>query len=328
MKRVGMIGFFGWGNFGDELFLKAHRQHLAEDFELEVAHDISAAPYFSRPVTEVVDQYDGFLVGGGDLINPMRVSELYWRLEFLSKPVFVYGIGVPNQRGQRANVIEHYRKFFEHDNCKIIVARDPESYTWLKKTFNIDEKLHWYPDPVCALAKPSPIEDEKKVLGVVMREHRSLDQNMDHVRSMIDRAKDYGYHIRHIVLANQELGEGDRRRAELIAEEGEEVVHSNDLDEMCQQISACSLLATIKFHGLVVATMYGVPAIAMSVTPKNKNFLRMIQRPEMCASYTDPKLADRLSRHPARIHQRVRADLYNRSRDGYALLRSQMLSGI
>ncbi len=43
--------------------------------------------------------------------------------------------------------------------------------------------------------------------------------------------------------------------------------------------------------------------IAMSVTPKNRNFLKMIDRAEMLTSYTEPKLKDRLTMYPAPIHQ-------------------------
>lgn len=323
-NRVAMIGYFGWGNFGDELFLKVHRQRLESKFELFVGNDLTAEPYFSRSVSDLVVESDAFLIGGGDLLNPMRVSALYWQMDFLEKPVFVYGLGVPNQPFRRENVMEHYRQFMAHENCRLVVARDVESYTWIKENLDPGEKLQWFPDPVCAMNRPEPLPMEQLTLGVVMREHRSLSADMTPVRKMIDHAKVLGYRVKHIVLANKQLGKGDFERAELIAQEGEEIFVSEDLDEMCREISACSLLATIKFHGLVVATMYGVPAIAMSVTPKNRNFLRMIERPEMLASYTDSGLKDRLSRYPARIHQRVRADLYNRAVAGYQLLEREL----
>ncbi|GEK79692.1 polysaccharide pyruvyl transferase family protein [Agrococcus baldri] len=328
MKRIGMVGYFGWGNFGDELFLKVHRQQLGETYDLKVVHDLQQEPYHSRPLAEVVEDYDAFLIGGGDLLNPLRVSGLYWQMEYLKKPVFIYGLGVPNQPYRRENVLDVYREFFDHENCKLIVARDIESYNWIKENLNPGDKLTWYPDPVCAMDRPAALPNTEKTLGVVMREHRSLNQDMSSVRTMIDTAKGMGYKIRHLVLANMELGKGDLERARLIAEPDEEVFYSDDLDEMCQQISACSMLATIKFHGLVVATMYGVPSVAMSVTPKNRNFLRMIERQEMLCSYTNEKVFERISHYPARIHQRVRADLYYRARQGYERLASEMAAHV
>lgn len=324
MKRIGLIGYFGWGNFGDELFVKVHRQRLGDTFDLDVTHDLLEAPYYSRPVSEVAEEFDGFLLGGGDLLNPLRVSELYWNMDYLRKPVFVHGLGVPNQPFRRDGVIEHYRRFLGHENCKVVIARDVESHNWLKENLDLGDKLHWYPDPVCAMDKPAPTPSKDKVLGVVMREHRSLDQEMGPVRALIDQAKEQGYKIKHLVLASMSLGQADLSRAQLIAESGEEIVQSEDLDELCQAVSACSHLASIKFHGLVVATMYGVPSIAMSVTPKNRNFLRMIERPEMLCSYTEPTLQQRLPHHPARIHNRVRSGLYNQAVRGYQHLQSTM----
>lgn len=321
MKRIGMVGYFGWGNFGDELFLSAHRQHLGRDYELVVANDLLHAPYFSRSVEELVDEFDAILIGGGDLLNPARVSDLYWQMDFLKKPVFIFGLGVPNQRLKRQGVLDHYRQFMAHENCKLVVARDVESYTWIQKNLDPGDKLEWYPDPVCSLSRPEPTPPQEKTLGVVMREHRSLSEDMAPLRQLIDTAKGMDYKVKHIVLSTMGLGQDDLERARKIAQPDEEIVTSEDLDTLCQEISSCSALASIKFHGVVVATMYGIPSIAMSVTPKNRNFLRMIERPEMLSSYTNENLYRHLSFHPARIPQKVRGALYRESTAGYHRLK-------
>ncbi|MGO0577039.1 polysaccharide pyruvyl transferase family protein [Ornithinimicrobium panacihumi] len=323
-KRIALVGFFGWGNFGDELFVDAHRQMLEPKYELFVANDLTAAPYFSEGVQPVVDHADAVLVGGGDLINPAQVSQLYWKQEFLQKPTFVYGIGVPSQPFTRKPVMDHYARFLQHDNCKLVVARDVESHDWLAKNFDLGDRLHWYPDAVCAYRRPPAVRTTEKIFGIVMREHRSLDSDMSHVRAMADEAKRLGYTVRHLVLSNKVLAEGDLGRAKLIATPDEEIFHSDSLEEMCIEISKCTLLASIKFHGMVVATMYGVPTIAMSVTPKNKNFLRMIQRPEMAAGYRDPHLKDRVTAHPAKIHTLVRGNLHRRAVAGYEVLKDAL----
>lgn len=329
-KKIGLVGYFGWGNFGDELFLEVHRQHLEGDYDLFVANDLLEEPYFSRPVADLADESDAFIIGGGDLINPLRVSGLYWDMDFLAKPVFIFGIGVPKQPFERVKVLDHYRRFTRHPNCKLVVARDQESYDWLKKNLELGDKLQWYPDPVCTLRKPAPaqIKAGEKVLGVTMREHRSLSEDMSPLRNMIDTAKGMGYSIKHIVLANQSLGKADLGRAKLIAQGDEEIVYTEDLHEMCREISSCSMLASIKFHGMVVATMYGIPTIAMSVTPKNRNFLRMIEREEMLASYTSDSLFERVSYHPARIHNRVRYHLRSQAEKGYDLLARELKASL
>lgn len=323
-KKIGLIGYFGWGNFGDELFLKVHHQHLDPYFELKVIHELLHEPYFTRPIEEIVDEYDAFIIGGGDLLNPVRVSTLYWQEAYLKKPVFIYGIGVPNVKWSRADVLNTYRKFFQHENCKLVVPRDVESFNWIQKNILPTGRLEWFPDPVCSMRKPPSNPPSKKTLGVVMRKHRSLIEDFSALRMMIDEAKKMDYQIKHIVLGNLEIGSGDYEMAQLIAEDGEEIVYLNSLDEMCQAISSCSLLASIKFHGLIVASMYGIPTIAMSVTPKNRNFLRMLERGEMLASYTDPMLYKRLSYFPSVIPHPVRIKLYRESCNGYKLLIKEM----
>lgn len=322
--KIGLIGYFGWGNFGDELFLEVHKQHLGNEYELEAVNDLLEDPYFSRPISEIVEEYDAFIIGGGDLINPVRISNLYWQMDFLKKPVFIFGIGVPNVKWSRENILNHYRKFFEHPNCKLVVARDIESYNWIEANIKPKGKLAYYPDAVCSYNKPPKIDTKEKILGVVMRNHRSLDSNLSHVRTMINEAKQMGYTIHHIVLSNLSLGEADYEKAKEIAEEGEEIFYSESLEKMCQEISKCSLLASIKFHGMIVATMYGIPTIAMSVTPKNRNFLRYIERPEMLQSYTNENLYKHLSYFPAKIPTCVRSKLFRGSKEGYALLKSML----
>ena len=327
-KKIALIGYFGWGNFGDELFLSTHHQMLSDTYDLFAANDLTKEPYFSFPVSDLVEKADAFLIGGGDLLNPTRVSPLYWKKEYLEKPVFIYGLGVPRQTHNRPKVIAHYKEFLQHPNCKMVVARDIESYTWIKNNIDPGDKLMWYPDPVCALRRPPATPPKEKTLGVVMREHRSLDPNMQPVQDLITQARDMGYKIKHLVLANMELGKEDMKRAKIIATEGDEIFYSDDLNEMCQAISSCSLLATIKFHGMIVATMYGIPSIAMSVTPKNLNFLRMIERSEMAASYTNPNVKDHLSYYPARIPQLVRGNLYRRSTEGYQVLKKALAEAL
>src|SRR5699024_311228 len=108
---------------------------------------------------------------------------------WLQKPVFIYGIGVPRQTMRREHVLGHYRDFMNHDNCKLVVARDIESYEWLRDNLQLGDKLTWYPDAVCAMARPEPYDSDEKVLGVVMREHRSLSEDMAPLREMINKAK-------------------------------------------------------------------------------------------------------------------------------------------
>jgi polysaccharide pyruvyl transferase WcaK-like protein len=321
MKKIGLVGYFGWGNFGDELFVEAHKQHLGSTVKLEPVHDILEEPYFSRDLSEVVKNYDGLLIGGGDLLNPVRISTLYWRKEYLEKPVFITGLGVPNLKWSRQDILQRYRAFFQHKNVKMVIARDPESTKWINEHIQPNVEAKFFPDPVCSLRRPEVEQSKEKLLGVVIRSHRSLTGDLSHLRKLIGVALSQGYKIRHIVLGTKSIGEADYEITKSFAIPGEEIVYTESLEDQCRAIGECHALASIKFHGLIVATMYGIPTIALSSTPKNKNFLRMIDRLDLSSGYNQEDLHTRMFHYPARIHQIVRAHLYKQSTAGYRELR-------
>lgn len=319
-----MVGYFGWGNFGDELFVAAHRQHLDRMVDLHCVHDILQEPYFSRNLADIVNEYDGFLIGGGDLLNPVRMSTLYWRKEFLAKPVFITGLGVPNLKWNRLDILNAYREFFSHENIKLVISRDPESTNWINANIKPRVEAKFFPDPVCSLRRPEATQSREKLLGVVIRSHRSLTGDLSHLRRLIEKAQGMDYKVRHIVLGTDSIGKADYEITKTFALPGEEIIYTESLAEQCRAIGECHALASIKFHGLIVATMYGIPTIALSTTPKNRNFLRMIDRMDLFGGYNQPDLHTRMFHYPARIHQTVRANLFKQSTAGYTQLKEAL----
>jgi polysaccharide pyruvyl transferase WcaK-like protein len=126
-RRIGLVGYFGWGNYGDELFLRVWNKELARVGRPEVVHQLTRAPYFTDPPKRVAKRYDAFVIGGGDLVVPWNFSRLYWRPEWLTKPVYVAGVGVPTWGEPKDSVIQDLRRFLQHPNVRYISARDPES---------------------------------------------------------------------------------------------------------------------------------------------------------------------------------------------------------
>ncbi|XOT95774.1 polysaccharide pyruvyl transferase family protein, partial [Alcaligenes pakistanensis] len=124
---IGLVGFFGWGNFGDELFVRVFEEWLGKSYELKIMNDLTHKPYFSRPLEELVDEVDAIVIGGGDLIIPWAMSDLYWREEYLKKPVFIVGVGVPTWSESNPKIVDRYKKFLTHENVKHVNVRDMES---------------------------------------------------------------------------------------------------------------------------------------------------------------------------------------------------------
>lgn len=324
--RIGLVGYFGYGNFGDELFVQAHNKYLSDKFDLKVVHDLLAAPYFSKEKFDELSSYDGFLIGGGDLINASVVSELYWRDEYLKKPVFVYGVGVPAPGRKSSKAINHYKSFFQNENVKLTVLRDEQSCKYFNYVIAPRNRAVFSSDAVCALDMPKARDYGEKTIGFCIREHRTVVGNYDHVREAADYAKKLGFTVKFIVLANGYLGNGDYQRALELSRPDEEVIFTQDLKEMCSTIGGLDLLVSIKFHGMIVASMYGVPSLQLSNTPKNINFLNYIERLELASDYLDPCLYQRIPRNPARLHSLLVKKLKDSSIKGYHLLKTKMSS--
>lgn len=66
--HIAASGYYGMGNFGDDLFLHTLRQ---------VFHDHHVYPWNSRLDPR---QTDAFIIGGGDLITPYSFSPYYFPL--------------------------------------------------------------------------------------------------------------------------------------------------------------------------------------------------------------------------------------------------------
>lgn len=313
-RRIGLIGFFGWGNYGDELFLKLWQKELIRAGTPEIVHQINKSPYFVDPVATVAKRYDAFVIGGGDLVIPWNVSKLYWRREWLTKPVYIAGVGVPTWGEPKDSVIAHMREFFQHPNVRYISARDPESAAWITENLAPKVPVQWAPDLVFALDLP-PVSkpDGPPILTVVTRRRRGGPDDYTQVLRLCDRAREEGYRIRHLVLATGSTGKSDLEAAEEFAVDDKELVYSEELDDLTRAIGESTAMVSMKFHGTVVAVAYGVPSIVLSPTDKSRNLYRMIGQERLLSHLNHENLPDKLDEAATPIPEEARGDLKNRA---------------
>jgi polysaccharide pyruvyl transferase WcaK-like protein len=307
--RVGLVGFFGWGNYGDELFIEVFREHLGGRLELQPIFDSVTPPYTTAPLREVVDATDAVLIGGGDIVSPWSRRSRYWAGEFLRRPAFVAGVGVPTWRPADPGAVREVRRFFRHANVRFIHARDEESGRWIETHLEPRIPVVTAPDLVCALTLPPVARpSDPPILGIVVRK-RDQPDDLTHVRRLAERGAELGYRVRTIVLATGSTRPDDLEATRALGFAGAELVESDGLQDLTRAIGECTVLATMKFHGLVVATMYGIPAFALIRTDKNINFLRRIGRLDLVSGVDDPELADHLTRDVPPIDPRIPGEL-------------------
>ena len=285
---VGLVGFFGWGNYGDELFLQLWRRVLSPYFDVSVAHDLLVPPYLSRDPDTVADAYEAIVIGGGDLVLTDRVSELYWRREWLRKPVYVCGVGVTlHDRLRRQPVIEEMAEFFSHPNVQYISARDEESAAWIRAHLRPRVPVQVHPDLVFGLSLPAPDADRlgtggRPTLGISVRQGK-FDQDNDYsgLARLVEAARDRGYAISVLELGNGRQRHRDAPALTQLPFAVDSVVSGRTPDEISAAIGALSAFATMKFHGLLVALRYGVPSLALSPNTKNSTLLASIGRTDL-----------------------------------------------
>ena len=327
--KVGLVGFYGPGNYGDELFLEVFRQHLAPAIDLDVVFDSPTKPYFQRPVRDVVREHDAIVIGGGDLLVPWGLGDRYWLPDYLRRPVHIVGVGVPTWRPAKPAVVDQLRRFIRHRNVRSMVVRDAESAAWIREHLDPRVAVETAADLVFALDLP-PAErpSDRPILGINVRWREGGD-DYTALRALAARGQDLGYRLRTIVLSTDDVRARDERAFAELAIDGPEVerVASDDLGVLTRAIGECSILASHKFHGTVVATAYGVPAISMSTTDKNRNLLARLGRPEMVRAFDDPSLPDLITRPAVPPDPAITAAMAREARTALATLRERLLSG-
>lgn len=326
---VGLVGFYGPGNYGDELFLDVFRQHLGAAVDLRVIFDSPTRPYFDRPVRDAVREHDALVIGGGDLLVPWGLGDRYWLADYLRRPVHIIGVGVPTWRPAKSAVVEGLSRFARHSNVRSIVARDEESAAWIRDHLRPRVAVEVAADLVFALDLPAVERPtDPPALGITVR-WRDRNDDYSAVRALASRGRDLGYRLRTIVLSTGDVRVLDERAFAELAIDGPDVEHvvSDDLATLTRAIGECTMLASHKFHGTVVATAYGVPAISLSTTDKNRNLMRRLGRPELVCAFDDPALPDRLVADPVPPDPAVRAEMTRAASDALSVLRERLLAG-
>lgn len=324
--RIGLVGYFGYGNYGDELFLDVYRKYFY-DCELVVIQDSLTHPHYTEASYAKIKNLDAIIIGGGDLFIPKYFATNYFDDHFLEKPIYYHGVGVPLWIGEDPAVIAKMAKFVQHPNVKKINVRDIESVNWVRDKLQPTAPIDYSADMVFSLDYPVVKRDpKKKVFGLIMRKLSPGATRWDHITQLCDRARGFGYEIRNIVLGTGMIRDDDLEGLKEFDYPHMTTVDPNDLDQLTKEIAACDVIASTKFHGCVVATAYGIPAITLTTTDKFNSLYKMIERRDLIGHYIHTDIAERLPKYMAPIPRSTVSALRGAAHSSMMRLRREMLN--
>lgn len=289
--RIGLVGYYGWGNYGDELFFQVFQEWF-NDHELVLFHDPLKGKFLPNS-DELIDSVDAIIIGGGDLLIPWYKSWLYWDIRFLKKPVFVFSVGVPTWGKSDPIVLNHFKRFLAHPNVKMISLRDEESLLWVKNNLDIDKELTFSPDMALALQFPQR-KVESRYIGLVLRKQKSyVAENLLH---LADTISEMGYSLKLIQLGTGKILNDDYEVFQHIRFKNYQVVVRDSISKLSAEIASCAYFVSMKFHGCIGAYKCGVPFIALSHADKFVNFMKQTGNERYLSTWSDLDLSEKFER--------------------------------
>lgn len=271
--RIAAVGYFGFGNFGDELFLKTFQQLFPQ-------HQLHAWSADQNPAS-----IDRVIIGGGDLIIPAGFHPPYFPKELAGKPTVVYGVGVshPNPdavwpAGEQAS----YKKALT--NARALFTRDPRSAQTIQAQ-GIFPNPQVAPDVAYAYREPDillrPVSN-RPTCGIVVANYPTLF-NQDLLLKVGTDLALKGWHLLFIpVLEHPTNPFADRKLCLTLmnainAKHGSSAAsitaETYDLEHTYRRLQMVDCLISYKMHPSLAALRGGVPVLCFSNSYKKRYLL-------------------------------------------------------
>lgn len=270
--NIGVSGYFGYHNFGDEIFLQTWKKVFQEHNVYQINQYID------------IKSLDRIIIGGGDLLDTSFFTNAYWRPEFFEVPTYVYGIGVPNMPENR-NELNKYTSFLA--KCKDVCVRDQFAVDYL-----VRNGLYANPKLVEDIAWSYSLPNynyfglsENKVVGISYRFNRNFDwKNLLFLAEQVAK-DDYDILLIPLQPAYDPNWRGNddgihhelKKHIEVCSPKTTINIISDscDIDQRISFIKACDYYITQRFHGTLISLRTGTPCITLGDSSK---FIKVLER--------------------------------------------------
>ncbi|TCP64590.1 polysaccharide pyruvyl transferase family protein [Baia soyae] len=271
--NIGICGYYGLGNFGDELFLKVFQQ---------VFHEHRVFGYKGYLDHK---QMDAVIIGGGDLITPYHFNSYYFPAQLSEIPTWIYGVGIVDfypESSWSAEEVEKYRQIIQ--KAKATFFRDQNSVEIAKK-YKFHNHVQHAPDVVFSYKQPSyPIIRSKSGNRIGVCIHAYENFPMKQVSMVLAELASEGYEIVCIPVVNQSNNlysdtEVCKTLCQSILElapagKVEVVKPEYDLETTYSYIQNLDFLLSFKLHPSLVAIRNLVPVLCVSSMSKVHSLLK------------------------------------------------------
>ncbi len=279
-------GYYGMGNFGDELFLKTFRQVFAE-------HQV-----FPRGAFIDAQRIDAVIIGGGDLIQPYRFDPYYFP-NFLSHlPTWVYGVGIVNYYPEHTWPAEEIKKNQQRlGSMRGLWLRDKHS-TDIATRYQFNSRVNTVPDVAFAYQQPQypiAIPAQKPVIGVCPFAYSSFP--FDKTVGLLSHLSQ-NYSILVIPVVNQSNNPYEdttvckRLKEAVLKVQPQADIKlpgiEYDIDMIYAYLQNVDYLISFKMHPSLVAIRNQVPVLCFSKMSKVRSLLELYGLEDYYVNYELP----------------------------------------
>ena len=286
--KIGIRGYYGFGNFGDELFLETFKQ---------VFHSHKVFPLI-YPINRC--DCDRVIVGGGDLIIPYSFNPSYFPNELLQVKNWVYGVGIvdfyPEHTWPKEEVNKYRNIISQSEGLYVRDANSKKLATNMKLHSGIIEQV---PDIAFSYKQPSfPIVKNPLETNVGFCPFAYKDfplTKMTNILATISKKKNYRISIISVVDNKNKYSDLSvcntlmERILKINPNARISVIEYKYLDVTYSFIQSLDFLISFKLHPSLVAIRNSIPTFCFSKLSKVTSLLSEFNISEFYSDYEAPQ---------------------------------------
>ncbi|MCD6423114.1 MAG: polysaccharide pyruvyl transferase family protein [Elusimicrobia bacterium] len=278
IKKILLAGYFGYGNFGDELLVEIFKKRMPENFKIDTAQKMAKQPLMT--LSKILKN-DAFVFPGGSIFQDetslksvfFYILTIFFAL-ISGKKVFLLDQGFEITNKFVLKVLKIALK-----KVKMLSVRDHVSFNILK---SIGINAFLSADPVFSLELPDLENISPKAVGIIPRGNFLL---------LKEPLKEIQQNFSDLPLKIAIFSEKDRPLAEKIKKLlslQTDIKKISKLEDLIDFFKQTGLLLCAPYHAVVVAYICGINFRPLIYSKKVESFLKYVEgknRKKVCLEY-------------------------------------------